>query len=194
MDGNETPEIDESYDFIKELEEYHATWERKHPFLAWLNDKFPKGYAHYSISHIVTHPWEILRYWNNEVKYAWQRVFRGWDDTAIWSVDYYLSKLIVSIMKDYLKYNQGIPVSFFAELGLEEDVFENGVIGYNDEKMKIATDEWNKMIGKIIIGFESHLEMNNLSPYRDKEKWDEAEKKVSEGFDLLKKYYSGLWT
>lgn len=27
-----------------------------------------------------------------EVKYAWQRVFRGWDDRACWSIDSHLSK------------------------------------------------------------------------------------------------------
>jgi len=39
------------------------------------------------------------RWFNDEPRYAWQRVFRGYDDAAWWSLDIYLAKIAAPILK-----------------------------------------------------------------------------------------------
>lgn len=48
---------------------------------------------------------EKLRDIKLEIKWAWQRVFRGYDDRIYWGFDYHLTKIIPAIKKfanDYL--------------------------------------------------------------------------------------------
>src|SRR5271157_4693879 len=45
------------------------------------------------------------RIWNapgnawDEVRFAWQRVFRGWDDRAVWSIDYWLDAKMPDMLR-----------------------------------------------------------------------------------------------
>lgn len=54
----------------------------------------------------AAHPWR-RRFWHawrtvrhapgdarNQVRWAWQRVFRGWDDRALWSLDTWLARTL----------------------------------------------------------------------------------------------------
>ena len=51
-------------EFLKELDEI----EKEKTFRNWINKVFPNGYASYNSYYILTHPWEILREWNRQIK------------------------------------------------------------------------------------------------------------------------------
>lgn len=43
------------------------------------------------------------------VKYAWQRVFRGWDDRESWNIDHYLSKRLGEQLVAMSEFAHGYP-------------------------------------------------------------------------------------
>jgi len=63
-----------------------------------------------------------IRWACNEVKWAWQRLYRGWDDRATWSADYYFARQISEIL-DAIKSDCGIPHFVFIDLGIPVDTF-----------------------------------------------------------------------
>jgi hypothetical protein len=161
--------------------------DNKKNFRNWFNKKFPKGYADYAAYYVLMHPWEILRYWKRQTKYAWQRVFRGWDDRVIWSIDYHMGVVIPQWLRTLKVEQHGVPMSMFE--GLEEETLENGAIGYNDENMKIAEERWNKILDEIADGFEAYNKIDELSI----DEREGAFERFNEVFDLFKKYYRDLW-
>ena len=65
-------------DFTKKMEEEDS----KKNFRNWFNKHF-KPYASYNAYYILTHPQQILKEWQCQIKWGWQRLFRGWDDRVI---------------------------------------------------------------------------------------------------------------
>ena len=148
-----------------------------------LNRLFPNGIAHWNAHYAITHPWKILEYFFDEIKYAWQRVFRGWDDRVIWSIDWYLAKHIPVWVR--LLDKQGVPGKLFNE----SDYDENYQI-YPESSIR-AEIRWGEILEKIAIGFESYIDADNY--YNDKNKRKELMQKFNEGFDLFKEYFESLW-
>jgi hypothetical protein len=166
---------------FEELEEKEKENRRKIPFYAWLNNKFPKGYAGYSAWFILTHPWEILRYWKRETKYAYQRAFRGWDDTAIWGIDIYLSVIIPKMVRELKKLDgRGLPQAVFDGLPYENE----NTYSYSEENEKIASERWNNILEEIAQGFEAYDEVYDLN--------DEAIEKFERAFDLFRLHFGSL--
>jgi hypothetical protein len=123
---NDIPQDDEeSLDTVEDLfadfDKKELEWKHKHPFRAyikdWLDERFPSGIAGgYRAYYALLRPWKILRYIKYEIKYAWQRVFRGWDDKATWNLNYYLANIIPQILKELKKGKMGIPIPCFEGL------------------------------------------------------------------------------
>lgn len=190
------PEECESFDSIEdlfaELEEGDRKWQKNHPIRAalrnFLDKIFPNGIAGGMRAYYAFQkPWEILRHMQYEVKRAWQRVFRGWDDTAVWDVGYYLAKTMPPIIRQLKGVRHGTPM--FAYDGMEPD--ENYC--YTDEQEKIANERWDTILDKIADGFESYPKFieKGIRP-EDYEK-DEDYQKFQTALDLLKEYYQALW-
>lgn len=45
-----------------------------------------------------------IKTWKNRLKWAWQRAYRGYDDTAKWSLDYYIAKIAMPVLKQMARY------------------------------------------------------------------------------------------
>ena len=86
MTKEEYEEFDNIEDFMKELQDNVKE--------TWLDHRFPNGLCGYRITYALTHPWKIFEKYLREIKYAWQRIFKGWDNRVIWSIDFYLAKMI----------------------------------------------------------------------------------------------------
>jgi len=164
-------------EFIKEFEKE----DEKKNFRNWINNKFPNGFADYSSYYIITHPWKILDEWMDQLKWAWQRVFRGWDDRAVWSINYYLSNLIPQLVKKLKEDNIGIPAKMFD--GFPQDENYN----YEEDIENVALQRWHDILDSIIEGFEIYK--NTIYVQDGVEEND----KFNKAFDLLRKYFSDLW-
>lgn len=118
------------------------------------------------------------------IKYGWQRVTKGYDDLAWWSMDMYLSELIVKLSKELRTNSHGVPVLIYSELGFTQA--EDG--GYSEEEQVSAKKLWDNILSEIEEGFNQYLEVDNcmLHPDFQLEKFHKA-------FELLHKYFSTLW-
>jgi len=166
------------------------------------------------------------RIWNapgnawDEVRFAWQRVFRGWDDRAVWSIDYWLDAKMPDMLRRLKDTKHGIPSSMFTP----EDYIPQGEWQGNpsEEGMARAEVRWDAVMDKIIAGFEASrrikegLYEDELGPYPDhnpppgtsKEDWEkqgdarfeasrlleERDLKIhKEGMALFVEHYWSLW-
>lgn len=99
----------------------------------------------------------------NEVKWFFQRGFRGYDDRLFWAMDEYLSPIIVAGLKNLRKNALGYPA---------------GITSQN---------KWNKILDKMIFSFEY-----DKFEYPFKKTMKDLNK-VEEGHKLFAEYYSALW-
>jgi len=139
------------------------TFEERHPVRAYIDKIFPIGIFGFRVSYVLLHPYIIFTESYCRVKWAWQRVFRGWDDRAAWDTDSYLAELIPQLLKVHLKYKDGVPSS----------VYNDGTL-----PVEIYRVEWDNILREIISGFEA---------YKKDDIFNEK------AFQLFIKYYQDLW-
>lgn len=118
------------------------------------------------------------------VKYAWQRLFRGYDDRAWWNMDRYLSDIISKLSHELRTKSHGTPASVYIELGFTPS--DSGE--YTDEETVLAEEKWANILSDIEEGFKEYIEVDNcmLHPNHDLVKFNRA-------FDLFREYFSALW-
>jgi hypothetical protein len=184
-------DIEEFITWEQMMEEFEVENKKKN-FRNWVNNHF-NGYASYNAYHILTHPWEILLEWKNQVVWAWQRVFHSFDSRVIWSIDWYLAEKIPLWIKELKVKKQGIPTEMFDGLDHNEN-YE-----YSEDAWKIAQERWDNILDKIAEGFDSYmkLESHDFMDIKDEVKREkykkELEDKYNEGFDLFRKHFGSLW-
>ena len=140
---------------------------------------------------------------------------RGWDDRAVWSIDYWLDDKMPAMLRQLKRDKHGIPMSMFDGLPVNDE-------GYHDEpEMKIAEERWDVVIDKMIAGFEASRRVKDLTyeeelgPYplrrpegMPKDEWKTLqherylkseelgkrdEKIFKEGMALFVEHYWSLW-
>lgn len=109
-----------------------------------------------------------LELWKLELKWAYQRVVRGYDDTATWDFDEYVAQLI------------------------KENCFliaENG-IGYPDG---LTEKKWKQILLDISFGFGSYIEMRSGNYTFNEKEYKRLKKEYENGLKLFSKYHPHLW-
>lgn len=146
---------------------------------------FPKGIYDYNASYALLHPWLIINHMGLEIKWTCQRVFRGWDDRVVWSIDYYLANMIPQWLNQLIEKKQGIPMTVLANYPMDEN--------YNTtpEDFDLAQKQWDAIVKTIIVGFESYKQMNDLNP--DSEEYKKRSFLFNVGFNNFKKHFVSLW-
>jgi len=106
-----------------------------------------------------------------ETKWAWQRVFRGFDDRWYWSLNSQLALIIpkcVRKMKDGYSYPFGINYK-----------------------------QWKEILEKIALGFEAIEKIDEDFLLKDipskRKKYEKLEKQYDEGMELFVKWFNDLW-
>ena len=128
--------------------------------------------------------WDVI----NQTRWAYQRVVRGWDDRAIWSVDYFITGNLIPILEAFKSSGYlGIPIEVYAKynpeyhLGVQSD--------WADEQ---AVQEWKGIIDKIIEGFKAAKRLQD-DIYVDKEDYRKEVNTFKEGMHLFTEYFFDLW-
>jgi len=159
----------------------------------------------------ISYNWRRPENWLRIIKYdiidytkcLWQRAFRGYSHRNIWSIDYYLTKIIPLMIKQ-----------------LKEDTH-----GYPGGEDINSLEEWQKILDKMILGFEAAkriqetknwVENDNNEMYTIPSKdggreikftnpWSDEQVKefkrlddldfetFNEGMELFGKYFFNLW-
>jgi hypothetical protein len=151
----------------------------------WLDKLFPKSIAHYRSSYALLHPWIIAEYWIEEIKYAWQRVFRGWDDRVVWSIDWYLANTIPKWLQMLKEKKHGVPGMMFEKTDYIGEDYE-----IPEEIFNKRNEEYNAILDEIIEGFVAY---QNMSDIYDREKLDPLQQKFDKGMKLFVKWFNTFW-
>jgi hypothetical protein len=170
--------------------------------------------------------WAVRRFWVNhwlcnprdvyyKFVYAYQRVTRGWDDRAVWSIDDWMDNIMPAMLRQLKRDCHGVPSQMLEGLPLNN-------FGYHDDaEMKIGKERWDAALDKMIDGFEASARMGwgtykkELGPYplyrpkdMPKREWKAVqheryrkcetlrkrdEKIFNEGMALFVKHYRSLW-
>jgi hypothetical protein len=142
-------------------------------------------------------PWRTRVYWSvrrtfksiwdfpsdtyYRIKYAHQRLTRGWDDRVVWSVDWWLNGIMPDILRQLKENQHGIPMEIF--LPEECDEWGNPKEGMDE----LASARWDAILDKMIAGFEASARICG----HDQRDGDKAI--FEEGMALFVKHYHSLW-
>lgn len=139
-----------------------------------MKHRLARCYTSSSFGYYLVRPWCYIHDMYHDIKAVIQRGLRGYADCDVWSLDSYLSHILIHAVRD-LQGGMGWPAQY-----------------------KITYKEWQQILKDISDGFEI---MKNIDDEFDKvdtkEAFDKiykkAKKKEDRSFDLLKAYFHNLW-
>ena len=101
-----------------------------------------------------------LQDYKNEIKWAWQRVFRGYDDTAYWNLNDYVSAIIIPVLTRYKKIDHGAPFGFTREEWRNElDIMIKGFEAPNNDNYNLTSNrKFNRMRKKGLRSFAKNFD------------------------------------
>ena len=155
---------------------------------SFLDRIFPSGIAQYSAGYAFAHPWKIVGHLKRELKWAWQRVFRGYDDRISWSIDFYLNSNLPKWIRQLKENQHGVPSVCFEEKDWNEDESK-----YDENAEERAKEKWDNILDNIAEGFEAKQQIDDESLWVGNSGYAELNKKFEKGFDLFRQYYDNLW-
>lgn len=151
-----------------------------------------------------------------QLRWAWQRLTRGWDDRVIWSIMDYLARLLPVWLECLKEEKRGVPGSLCPEgRDVEEasiiwdGIFDKMIAGFVAARRLLENDfppwdEWHKAMsgqdGKRLVSWheEDREQINQIEKELDfwprlRQQEDEALKQFEEGMDLFKEHFFDLW-
>ena len=117
--------------------------------------------------------WSLPRRTYRQVKWAWQRVFRGWDDSMVFDSQAWLSETLPPMILELKKY-KGYPGTF-----ITDDVKDLP----QDEQDEICVIKWHGVLDQIVDGFTAAQQIS-----------DEAEPIWDEYFAEVDRVCGDRWT
>lgn len=102
-------------------------------------------------------PWKLLFELYLNLKYAWQRVVRGWDDSVCWDIHNHLSEFMPQWIAEIKKVNRGYPAHIAYDDCDEEcrsNVFmsSHAMVGENEQDDPLLK-RWHQILDEISDGF-----------------------------------------
>ena len=136
----------------------------------------------------LCHPgWRAFRFTikiPREIKWFFQRVFRGYGDDELWNVNYYLGKKIVKYLKAFKKMDRIGYNPYFCDFNEDHEI--------TNEKEAMA--KWEKTLDDMIEGFEFlHNAQERLSDYKTSEDYNKACKEAEKKAMLFVAHFNSLW-
>jgi len=154
----------------------------------------------YKASYILLRPHMLAREAYLRLKWAWQRVFRGWDDRVIWSIDHHLCEMLPVWLRELKKNKRGVPVSFH-ENGWEQAwdcVLDEMILGFGAGEKIIRSElpiykEMDEACPS--CGFKEFSDrVDEFGGIKQIEKeYAELYDIFNEGFEKFREYFFNLW-
>ena len=187
LDENGDPSI--HYQSAEEMfADFEIKFKKEQPFFYWFDEFYykyiGKSIGGYSPHVIFTDFFDILRKWGYELKYAYQRVRYGYDDTWVWGVGYKLNDIMPNVLRNIKEKKQGIPMRFF-----DNDDFSDGA-------SDLAEERYDKVLDDLIFAFEEmkilqdyEFDWKNKTPKQNTKEYKDREKVAKKKLKLLVDYY-----
>lgn len=183
----DTSEIEKTYDSVEEMfEDMEKEYNQKHPVRVWINKLFKGSLFGYAPWYSLSRPDVLFMDAIRQIKWAWQRVFRHWDDRASWSIDWWLNHILPDILMQLKENKHGTPVEFFECLPHDENY------DYGDEGYEIAKKRWNAELDKMIAGFLAAKQIDDYK-YETEEERETLELVFQNGMNSFVENYRNLW-
>jgi hypothetical protein len=111
-----------------------------------------------------------------DIRFLYQRLTRGWDDSDTWSLDYPIAKFILPRLVRFKDLTMGHPCS-------------------------MTEEEWNAIIDEMIWGFKWIIEDNSSHAFDVKGSFNQElfdkhyaqEDRANAAMETFGKYYRNLW-
>ena len=151
----------------------------------WREEQFksPKFRFWYHAHHMI----EFVTYEvPHEIKWAWQRVFRGWDDRVVWSIDTHITDYMPTWLEQLKRDKMGIPLDMF----VPEDFEEDG--NTKEEAEGPALERWISVLDQMIEGFKAAQLLQEYD-YSDDFEYDNLNRSFQRGMKLFTENFFNLW-
>ena len=119
-----------------------------------------------------------------EIKLAYQRITKGYDDSMVGDIDFYLMRIIPTLIIELKSKNPALSQELFDGLEMNEHY------GYSEENEKIARERYYVILDTISNGFKAYETI--MYKYNTEDNEDELKKKFDEGFILFHKWFHTL--
>jgi hypothetical protein len=138
-----------------------------------------------------------VRYFHKEIKWFFQRGWRGYADCDVWGLDGYLISWLPKALRHLAKYNHGCPPYLYDDQAKDDkchkwkEILEKMALGFE------LQDKWDRdyvaVVGDTKNGKEYYdfKDPEWVKKFNAKEK--EVEKTFNEAMDLFIKYFHNLW-
>lgn len=152
---------------------------------------YTKGFLN-DMEHLFSSSWRyfVPRFWGDwkfKIKMAWQRVFRGYDDSSVWSHHYWHAETTAKMMRRLAQISNGCPSAL-----------------YDKKNKKDPYKRWKEILITIAEGFEAMNKIDNhehfienknnkLNLNKTKQKEKILKNKFDKGMKLYHEYYQNLW-
>lgn len=135
-------------------------------------------------SYYLKHPLEFVKEVMHLLKYAWQRVYRGWDNTVAWDLSGYLCDLMPQILDRMIERGNGYP-AHIAYDDCDEDCRRNILMssraltgtGGDEELDRALQNKWNSILQEIADGFRAASLLKDRDYAIDDKCYEEFEKR-----------------
>lgn len=136
------------------------------------NEKFPPMYTQSFAEDVYdffvyTIP-RVIREFRFEVKMRYQMLTRGYTDRNVWNMYHDVAKLNIKLLTELRNSHFGSPSN-------------------------LTEAKWNKVLDKMILGFQSVIDIENLEVNYTSKEYKKLEKQRKEGMELYVEYYRDLW-
>ena len=168
------------------LEREEMDFKKNNPIRNWINELFGRSLFGYAPTYSLSHPHVLFMDLMRQIKWAYQRVYRHYDDRVCWSVDYWLDSIMPDILLRLKNTKQGTPIQFYDGLPHDENY------NYGDEGDKIAQGRWNEELEKMIAGFLASKKINDWEYETDEER-EILERVFDNGMKSFVENYRSLW-
>ena len=121
----------------------------------------------YNWQYLLTHPFIVLKETYFYTKWFIQRGYRGYSDRDIWSVDGYLTSIIIPMLRVLQQKKLGYPVN-------------------------LTEERWNEILSDMIKGFEANQRLCNLD-FEPNSDTTLLQYKSAYGLQLFAEHYNDLW-
>lgn len=133
--------------------------------------------------------------WQRDVKWGFQRMFRGYDDPYVWNFHYCHAELNLKALKKLREIKHGSPYVHDPDGVLKTKSKKNVV----DDKIH---ERWEECLNLIIRGFEAMIEIDDVhildkdgtyDPKATKKQRDKLMLEWEKGMKLFVANYRGIW-
>ena len=134
--------------------------------------------------HNIRQLFRLVRSFFRNLKYAKQRIQRGYSDADLWNFDMYLQRVLSGGLRDLAKINSGYPGTYPSDEAWEQDL--------NDIADLVERFNPDDIFDDYRANMKLHITNGEFIKYYHKAA-DEADEAKSIVFDWLKIHFDQLW-